>query len=177
MMQQLSTLSNAQSRSISPENFTGAKGKGGMAESGNGASCARARAVAAFCVTIYAVRTVEPAVIAEHPDAVVSPVREVTRVGIIYSQSVAPALVKALNGELVLGWKKALETSITNHVETFAEEVSALAELHSCAELADWARELSDQVDRSAVEEIQQTLETYPALCTRLSASVEETRS
>lgn len=41
MMQQLSTLSNAQSRSISPENFTGAKGKGGMAESGTGASCAR----------------------------------------------------------------------------------------------------------------------------------------
>ena len=41
MMQQLSTLSNAQSRSISPENFTGEKGRGGMAESGSGASCAR----------------------------------------------------------------------------------------------------------------------------------------
>ena len=41
MMHQLSTLSTAESRSISPENFTGAKGKGGMAEEGTGAACAR----------------------------------------------------------------------------------------------------------------------------------------
>ena len=34
-------LSNAQSRSISPENFTGEKGHGGMAKEGTGASCAR----------------------------------------------------------------------------------------------------------------------------------------
>jgi hypothetical protein len=34
-------LSDAKSRSISPENFTGEKGKGGMATEGTGASCAR----------------------------------------------------------------------------------------------------------------------------------------
>jgi hypothetical protein len=37
----LSTLSKAQSRSISPENFTGEKGKGGMATQGTGMNCAR----------------------------------------------------------------------------------------------------------------------------------------
>ena len=37
----LSRLSNAQTRSISPENFTGEKGKGGMAIEGTGAGCAR----------------------------------------------------------------------------------------------------------------------------------------
>src|SRR5580704_14588920 len=37
----LSLLSNAQTRSISPENFTGEKGKGGMATEGRGANCAR----------------------------------------------------------------------------------------------------------------------------------------
>ena len=37
----LARLSNAQSRSISPENFTGEKGKGGMATTGTGADCAR----------------------------------------------------------------------------------------------------------------------------------------
>jgi len=37
----LAQLSNAQSRSISPENFTGEKGKGGMATTGTGADCAR----------------------------------------------------------------------------------------------------------------------------------------
>ncbi|MBR5614030.1 MAG: DUF2961 domain-containing protein [Clostridia bacterium] len=37
----LSRLSNAQSRSISPENFTGEKGKGGMATEGTGKNCAR----------------------------------------------------------------------------------------------------------------------------------------
>ena len=37
----LARLSNAQSRSISPENFTGEKGKGGMATDGTGADCAR----------------------------------------------------------------------------------------------------------------------------------------
>jgi hypothetical protein len=36
----LSTLSKAQSRSISPENFTGEKGKGGMATQGTGMNCA-----------------------------------------------------------------------------------------------------------------------------------------
>ncbi len=36
----LSRLSNAESRSISPENFTGKKGKGGMATEGLGAHCA-----------------------------------------------------------------------------------------------------------------------------------------
>lgn len=34
-------LSDAESRSISPENFTGAKGKGGMATEGTGKNCAR----------------------------------------------------------------------------------------------------------------------------------------
>ena len=34
-------LSDAQTRSISPENFTGEKGKGGMATEGTGANCAR----------------------------------------------------------------------------------------------------------------------------------------
>jgi len=37
----LARLSNAQTRSISPENFTGEKGKGGMAIQGTGADCAR----------------------------------------------------------------------------------------------------------------------------------------
>lgn len=37
----LSLLSNAKTRSISPENFDGAKGKGGMATEGTGANCAR----------------------------------------------------------------------------------------------------------------------------------------
>ncbi len=37
----LSLLSNAQSRSISPENFTGEKGRGGMATEGTGGNCAR----------------------------------------------------------------------------------------------------------------------------------------
>ena len=37
----LSRLSHAKTRSISPENFTGAKGQGGMATEGTGAECAR----------------------------------------------------------------------------------------------------------------------------------------
>ncbi len=37
----LSLLSDAKSRSISPENFTGEKGKGGMATTGTGENCAR----------------------------------------------------------------------------------------------------------------------------------------
>lgn len=37
----LSRLSNAQSRSISPENFSGEKGQGGRATEGTGANCAR----------------------------------------------------------------------------------------------------------------------------------------
>jgi hypothetical protein len=37
----LSRLSNAKTRSISPENFAGEKGKGGMATDGTGAKCAR----------------------------------------------------------------------------------------------------------------------------------------
>jgi hypothetical protein len=37
----LSWLSSAHTRSISPENFSGAKGQGGMAAEGTGASCAR----------------------------------------------------------------------------------------------------------------------------------------
>jgi len=40
-MGNLSRLSAARSRSISPENFTGEKGKGGMATEGTGAGCAR----------------------------------------------------------------------------------------------------------------------------------------
>ncbi len=40
-MGNLSRLSKAETRSISPENFTGAKGQGGMATEGSGASCAR----------------------------------------------------------------------------------------------------------------------------------------
>ncbi|MFN8440892.1 MAG: glycoside hydrolase family 172 protein [Caldilineaceae bacterium] len=40
-MGNLSLLSKAETRSISPENFTGAKGAGGMATEGTGASCAR----------------------------------------------------------------------------------------------------------------------------------------
>ncbi|CAN5614253.1 DUF2961 domain-containing protein [soil metagenome] len=40
-MGNLARLSQAQTRSISPENFTGEKGKGGMATDGTGASCAR----------------------------------------------------------------------------------------------------------------------------------------
>ena len=37
----LATLSNAKTRSISPENFTGEKGKGAMATEGTGKNCAR----------------------------------------------------------------------------------------------------------------------------------------
>ena len=40
-MSNLFRLSNAKTRSISPENFTGDKGAGAMAESGTGAGCAR----------------------------------------------------------------------------------------------------------------------------------------
>ena len=40
-MLELSKLSKFQSRSISPENFSGEKGKGGMATEGTGKSCAR----------------------------------------------------------------------------------------------------------------------------------------
>lgn len=40
-MSHLAVLSDAESRSISPENFTGEKGKGGMSEDGPAASCAR----------------------------------------------------------------------------------------------------------------------------------------
>ena len=40
-MGNLSWLSQAQTRSISPENFTGEKGRGGMAQSGTGEVCAR----------------------------------------------------------------------------------------------------------------------------------------
>jgi hypothetical protein len=40
-MGNLSRLSHAKSRSISPENFTGEKGKGGMATEGTGAKAAR----------------------------------------------------------------------------------------------------------------------------------------
>lgn len=40
-MGNLSRLSQAKTRSISPENFTGEKGKGGMALEGTGAACAR----------------------------------------------------------------------------------------------------------------------------------------
>lgn len=37
----LSRLSNAETRAISPENTTGKKGRGGMATEGTGAACAR----------------------------------------------------------------------------------------------------------------------------------------
>ncbi|NUN97242.1 MAG: DUF2961 domain-containing protein, partial [Candidatus Omnitrophica bacterium] len=37
----LSLLSRAKTRSLSPENFSGEKGKGGMATEGTGAQCAR----------------------------------------------------------------------------------------------------------------------------------------
>ncbi len=37
----ITRMSNAKTRSISPENFTGEKGKGGMATEGTGAGCAR----------------------------------------------------------------------------------------------------------------------------------------
>jgi len=40
-LQNLSDLDDVESRSISPENFTGEKGKGGMATTGTGESCAR----------------------------------------------------------------------------------------------------------------------------------------
>jgi len=40
-LSKLSKLSHAQSRSISPENFNGAKGQAGMATEGTGANCAR----------------------------------------------------------------------------------------------------------------------------------------
>ena len=40
-MSSLAHIAAGESRSISPENFTGARGKGGMAEHGTGAQCAR----------------------------------------------------------------------------------------------------------------------------------------
>jgi len=40
-MGSLSRLSDVKTRSISPENFTGAKGAGGMATEGEGAHCSR----------------------------------------------------------------------------------------------------------------------------------------
>ena len=41
LMSNLAILSGAQTRSISPENFSGAKGKGGMAKKGPGFEAAR----------------------------------------------------------------------------------------------------------------------------------------
>ncbi len=41
MLEYFKNHGNAKSRSVSPENFTGEKGKGGMATEGSGASCAR----------------------------------------------------------------------------------------------------------------------------------------
>ncbi len=41
MLQDLSTLTNAKSRSVCPENFTGEKGKAAMATEGTGKECAR----------------------------------------------------------------------------------------------------------------------------------------
>ena len=40
-MGNLARLSKAETRSISPENFDGAKGRAGMATEGRGAACAR----------------------------------------------------------------------------------------------------------------------------------------
>jgi len=40
-LKDISILDNAETRSISPENFAGAKGKGGMATTGTGESCAK----------------------------------------------------------------------------------------------------------------------------------------
>lgn len=40
-MNHLTVLTDAESRSISPENFRGEPGKGGMATTGTGAECAR----------------------------------------------------------------------------------------------------------------------------------------
>ena len=41
MLNHLTELSDKKSRSISPENFSGGKGKGGMATEGTGATAAR----------------------------------------------------------------------------------------------------------------------------------------
>ena len=59
-LENLSRLSSAKSRSISPENFTGAKGRGGMAVEGRGAEAARdlgAGWKVSPCVTIPAGET------------------------------------------------------------------------------------------------------------------------
>ena len=47
-------LSNAKTRSISPENYTGAKGKGGMAETGNAVLYVR------VILSSYLLRSIHP---------------------------------------------------------------------------------------------------------------------
>ena len=99
---------------------------------------ARAGGGSVFCVTIDAVEMVEsaPAALPASADA---PIRKETDdPGAMPSQVVAPALLAALNGELLEAWEKARATSIVNHVEALAERACELAELYACAELAGW---------------------------------------
>ena len=68
----LSRISNAETRSISAENFTGEKGKGGMATEGTGASAAREMGVGwkiSPCITVPGSTTVTLADI-EGPGAI-----------------------------------------------------------------------------------------------------------
>ena len=137
---------------------------------------ARAGGGSVFCVTIDAVEMVEsaPAALPASADA---PIRKETDdPGAMPSQVVAPALLAALNGELLEAWEKARATSIVNHVEALAERACELAELYACAELAGWGDELCEQVERFAVEEMQETLAMYPQLCVRLGVRSEENR-
>ena len=71
---------------------------------------------------------------------------------------------------------KSAATSIVNHVEALAERACELAELYACAELAGWGDELCEEVERFAVEEMQETLAMYPQLCVRLGVRSEENR-
>jgi hypothetical protein len=65
----LSRLSNARTRSISPENFTGEKGKAAMASEGKGASCARELGVGWKVSPFITVEPGETRVLADIKDA------------------------------------------------------------------------------------------------------------
>lgn len=135
---------------------------------------ARAGGGSVFCVTIDAVKIADSATV-PLPASAGAPIKKETNGSeAMRSQVVAPALLAALNGELLEAWEKARATSIVNHVEAFAERACELAQLHACAELADWGDELREQVERFAVEEMQETLAMYPQLCVRLGVRSEE---
>lgn len=65
MLDNLSNLSNIETRSISPENFTGEKGKGGAATTGSAANCARELGIGWKISPYIVIKSGETAVLAD----------------------------------------------------------------------------------------------------------------